>query len=99
MIRRDVVRVVNAPWDLVQARGKGLDRLRGEAYRVSRDARTDWYLEPRSLGTAFCFENSGRESQVLCSLRKGERCLRFRASNPLRADVKEVEERSGHRRR
>jgi len=54
MIRRDVVRVVNAPWDLVQARGKGLDHLRGEAYRVSRDARTDWYVEPRSLGTAFC---------------------------------------------
>ena len=24
---------------VVQARGKGLDRLRGEAYRVSRDAR------------------------------------------------------------
>jgi len=42
---------------VVQARGKELDQLRGEAYRVSRDARVDWYVEPRDSGTAFCFEN------------------------------------------
>jgi hypothetical protein len=41
---------------VVQARGKELDYLRGEAFRVARDARTDWFAEPRNLGTAFCFE-------------------------------------------
>ena len=43
---------------VVQARGKELDYLRGEAYRVARDGSTDWYAEPRDLGTAFCFENA-----------------------------------------
>jgi hypothetical protein len=43
---------------VVHARGKELDYLRGEAYRVARDASTDWYAEPRDLGTAFCFENA-----------------------------------------
>ena len=43
---------------VVQAHGKELDYLRGEAYRVARDARTDWCAEPRKLGTAFCFENA-----------------------------------------
>ena len=43
---------------VVQARGKELDYLRGEAYRVARDASTDWYAEPRDLDTAFCFENA-----------------------------------------
>ena len=43
---------------VVQAHGKELDYLRGEAYRVARDARTDWYAEPRKLGTAFCFEKA-----------------------------------------
>ena len=43
---------------VVQASGKELDYLRGEAYRVARDAKTDWYAEARDLGTAFCFENA-----------------------------------------
>ena len=43
---------------VVQARGKELDYLRGEAYRVARDASTDWYAEPRDLDTAFCFETA-----------------------------------------
>jgi hypothetical protein len=43
---------------VVQARGKQLDYLRGEAYRVARDASTDWYAEPNDFGTAFCFENA-----------------------------------------
>ena len=42
---------------VVRAQGKELDYLRGAAYRVSRDAKTDWYAEPRDLGTAFCFED------------------------------------------
>ena len=43
---------------VVQARGKELDYLREKRYRVARDASTDWYAEPRDLGTAFCFENA-----------------------------------------
>jgi hypothetical protein len=42
---------------VIEIRGKELDQLRGEAYRVARDAKTDWY-EPRDTGTAFCFENA-----------------------------------------
>jgi len=43
---------------LVRASGKELDRLRGEAYRASRDTKIDWYAEPRDAGTAFCFESA-----------------------------------------
>ena len=43
---------------VVHTVGKELDNLRGDAYRVARDASTDWYAEPRDLGTAFCFENA-----------------------------------------
>ena len=38
---------------VVHTVGKELDNLRGDAYRVARDASTDWYAEPRDLGTAF----------------------------------------------
>ena len=48
---------------VVQAHGKELDYLRGEAYRVARDASTDWYAEPRNMGTAFCFENANVRSR------------------------------------
>ena len=48
---------------VVQARGKELDYLRGETFRVARDASTDWYAEPRDLGTAFCFENANVRSR------------------------------------
>ena len=43
---------------VVHAVGKELDSLRGEAYRVSRDARGDWYAERRKSGIAFCFESA-----------------------------------------
>lgn len=43
---------------VVQARGKELDYLRGEAFRVAQDARTDWYAEPGNFGTAFYFETA-----------------------------------------
>ena len=42
---------------VIEIRAKELDQLRGEAYRVARDAKTDRY-EPRDTGTAFCFENA-----------------------------------------
>jgi hypothetical protein len=47
---------------VVHAVGKELDSLRGEAYRVSRDARGDWYAERRKSGIA-------RAKQILCNLR------------------------------
>ena len=37
---------------VVQAHGKELDYLRGEAYRVAGDARTDWCAEPRKIGNS-----------------------------------------------
>jgi len=43
---------------VVRATGREVDRLRAEAYRVSRDAKVDWRAERRQLGTAFCFETT-----------------------------------------
>jgi hypothetical protein len=48
---------------VVQATGKELDQLRGEANRVAIDGRTDWYAEPRKFGTAFCFEEAAVRSR------------------------------------
>ena len=48
---------------VVHAVGKELDSLRGEAYRVSRDARGDWYAERRKSGIAFCFESADARSR------------------------------------
>jgi hypothetical protein len=48
---------------VVRAQGKELDYLRREAYRVARDAKTDWYAEPRESGTAFCFEDANVRSR------------------------------------
>jgi hypothetical protein len=52
---------------VVQTTGKELDHLRGEANRVARDRKTDWYAEPRKLGTAFCFE-SAAVSSLFCAI-------------------------------
>jgi hypothetical protein len=59
---------------VVQAQGKKLDHLRGEAYRVSRDAKTDWYAEPRDVGTAFCFEDANVRT-LFCAI-----CVRENAA-------------------
>jgi hypothetical protein len=52
---------------VVRAQGKVLDYLRGEAYRVSHEAKTDWYAEPNDLGTAFCFEDAKARARF-CSI-------------------------------
>ena len=52
---------------VVQARGKELDYLRGETFRVARDARTDWYAEPRNVGTAFCFADVSTWFRAICA--------------------------------
>jgi hypothetical protein len=43
---------------LVRLVGRDLDSLRAEASRFAREFQTDWYAEPQSGGTAFCFDNS-----------------------------------------
>jgi hypothetical protein len=63
---------------VVRAQGKVLDYLRGEAYRVSREAKTDWYAEPSDLGTAFCFEDA--KARARFGMRQGKRYLGYRAS-------------------
>jgi hypothetical protein len=52
---------------VIEKRGKELDQLRGEAYRVAHDAKTDWYVEPRDTATAFCFENADARDRF-CSI-------------------------------
>jgi len=52
---------------IVRAVGRGLDSLRGEASRISREARTDWYAEPRDVGTAFCFEDA-KARTIFCAI-------------------------------
>jgi hypothetical protein len=43
---------------LVRAYGKQLDQLRGEASRVARSCKVDWWVESAGKGTKFCFEDS-----------------------------------------
>lgn len=43
---------------IVRAYGRLLDQLRGEASRVSRGNRVDWWIERHDQGTRFCFEDA-----------------------------------------
>jgi hypothetical protein len=43
---------------VVRAHGSQLDRLRGDAARIARDQKTDWWVETNDKGTAFCFEDA-----------------------------------------
>jgi hypothetical protein len=43
---------------VVRAYGAKLDQLRGDAYRVARDNKSDWWAEPGDKGTKVCFENA-----------------------------------------
>jgi hypothetical protein len=36
-----------------------LDQLRGEAARISRGHKVDWWVERDDEGTRFCFEDAG----------------------------------------
>jgi hypothetical protein len=48
---------------LVRAIGIELDSLRGAASRVAGETETEWWTEPRPLGTAFCFESANTRTQ------------------------------------
>ncbi|MGY8685956.1 hypothetical protein Q2941_50960 [Bradyrhizobium sp. UFLA05-153] len=41
---------------IVRAYGRQLDRLRGEASRIARGSKIDWWIERGDAGTRFCFE-------------------------------------------
>ncbi|MCP3465654.1 MULTISPECIES: hypothetical protein [unclassified Bradyrhizobium] len=42
----------------VNAYGRQLDQLRGEASRISRGNKADWWIERGDKGTHFCFEDA-----------------------------------------
>ncbi len=42
---------------IVRAYGRQLDQLRGEASRISRGHKVDWWIERGDGGTRFCFES------------------------------------------
>jgi hypothetical protein len=42
----------------VRASGRQLDLLRGEASRISRGNKVDWWVERGEEGAQFCFENA-----------------------------------------
>jgi hypothetical protein len=51
---------------IVVASGRQLDLLRGEASRIAKGAKADWWSDPAELGTRFCFENAkAKESFAL----------------------------------
>jgi hypothetical protein len=43
---------------IVRAHGKQLDQLRGEAFRIARGQKADWWVEHGEKGTHFCFEGA-----------------------------------------
>jgi hypothetical protein len=43
---------------IVRASGRQLDQLRGEASRISRGHKVDWWIEHGEKGTHFCFEDA-----------------------------------------
>ena len=43
---------------VVRAHGTQLDQLRGEASRISRGHKVDWWVERGEKAARFCFENA-----------------------------------------
>jgi len=43
---------------IVRAHGKQLDQLRGEAFRIARRQKVDWWVEHGDNGTRICFEEA-----------------------------------------
>lgn len=42
---------------IVRAPGKQLDLLRGEAFRIAKEANVGWWTDRAEIGTKFCFED------------------------------------------
>lgn len=43
---------------IVRAFGRQLDLLRGEASRIAKGNKVDWWVERTDTGTCFCFEDA-----------------------------------------
>lgn len=43
---------------IVRAAGRQLDLLRGEASRIAKGTKVDWWIDRTDIGVQFCFENS-----------------------------------------
>ncbi|MET4716167.1 hypothetical protein ABIF63_000270 [Bradyrhizobium japonicum] len=43
---------------IVHAVGRQLDLLRGEASRIAKESKVDWWIDRADVGAAFCFENA-----------------------------------------
>src|SRR5437899_8368461 len=43
---------------IVQAAGRQLDLLRGEASRVAKGSKVDWWIDRADVGMRFCFEDA-----------------------------------------
>jgi hypothetical protein len=51
---------------IVVAAGRQLDLLRGEASRIAKGAKADWWIDRAEVGTRFCFEDAkAKESFAL----------------------------------
>ena len=42
---------------IVRASGRKLDQLRGDASRIAKGNKVDWWIEQADKGTRFCFED------------------------------------------
>jgi hypothetical protein len=47
---------------VVRAYGEKLDHLRGEANRIARNNKSDWWAETTEKGTSFCFADINAKS-------------------------------------
>ena len=43
---------------IVYAAGRQLDLLRGEASRIAKANKVDWWIDRADVGTLFCFEDA-----------------------------------------
>jgi hypothetical protein len=43
---------------IVRAVGRQLDLLRGEASRIAKGNKVDWWIDRADVGTRFCFEDA-----------------------------------------
>ncbi|WP_445215734.1 hypothetical protein ACKWRH_25295 [Bradyrhizobium sp. Pa8] len=43
---------------IVHAAGRQLDLLRGEASRIAKANKVDWWIDRADVGTLFCFEDA-----------------------------------------
>jgi hypothetical protein len=43
---------------IVRVAGRQLDLLRGEASRIAKGSKIDWWIDRADIGTRFCFEDA-----------------------------------------